>query len=327
MNAPDYLERLKASLKGFPPEEQAALLEEIAGHIEAAQMDPGFSADRSGAEAPGKRLAAEMGSPEDLGRGLREVHRPRRWIDFLLVMVPVFLVLPLVNGIFQLLFPHLSEVNFASPALYFGIRTTIAVQAALIAVSLLRRSKALLAFWLPETILVVFVLCYREKRWEMTGGYFNASLGGVIESVFWLALLAGLVIWLVDFLVRSREPLLRVLALLPFLFTAGNMAVGSLISMGGFPGGYNLPQWALFGYFGAHQVGHVLWPVLFYLPRPRPLRWLGLLVYALPLALMNLLASTHYPALAMLWSTPVLLVVGAWAAEKKFSVFSRQSSV
>ncbi len=96
--------------------------------------------------------------------------------------------------------------------------------------------------------------------------------------------------------------------------------------MGGFPGGYNLPQWNLFGYFGAHQVGHLVWPVLFYLPRQRPLRWLGLLVYALPLALMNLLASTRYPALALLWSTPVLLVVGGWVG-KEFSVISRQSSV
>jgi hypothetical protein len=324
MNAPDYLERLKASLKGFPPEEQAALLEEIAGHIEAAQMDPGFGPDRAGTETRGQRLAVEMGSPEELGRGLREVHRPKRWIDFLLVMIPLLLVLPLVNGLFQLLFPQVNAVNFASPALYFGIRVTIALQGGLVVVSLLRRSKALLAFWLPETILIIFVLCYREKRWEMTGGYFNASLGGEIESVFWLALLAGLLIWLVDFLVRSREPLLRVLALLPFLFTAGNMAVGSLISMGGFPGGYNLPQWALFGYFGPHQVGHVLWPVLFYLARQRSFRWLGLLVYALPLPLMNLLASTHYPALALLWSAPVLLVVGAWVGERE--VFSYQSS-
>jgi hypothetical protein len=327
MNAPDYLERLKASLKGFPPAEQAALLEEIAGHIEAAQMDAGFGSNPSGPDAPGQRLAAEMGSPEELGRGLREVHRPNRWIDFLLVTIPLFLVLPLVSDILQLLFPQVNAVNFAAPALYIGIRVTIVLQAGLLAFSLLRHSKTLLAFWLPETILIVFVLCYREKRWEWVTGYFNSSLGGVIESIFWLALLAGLIIWLVDFLLRSREPLLRVLALLPFLFTAGNMAAGSLITTGGFPDGYNMPQWILFGYIGVQQIGRVLWPVFFYLPRQRPLRWLGLLVYALPLALMNLLASTRYPVLAMLWSTPVLLVVGAWVFERKFSVISRQKGV
>ncbi len=85
-----------------------------------------------------------------------------------------------------------------------GIRVTIAVQAGLAATSLLRRSKALLAFWLPEMILTVFVLCFREKRWELNRGYFNSSLGGVIESVFWLALLAGLTVWLVGFLLRCR---------------------------------------------------------------------------------------------------------------------------
>jgi hypothetical protein len=53
-------------------------------------------------------------------------------------------------------------------------------------------------------------------------------------------------------------------------------------------------------------------------------RWLGLLVYALPLALMNLLASTRYPALALLWSTPVLLVVGVWVGEWKFSVITTE---
>jgi len=312
MNEPDYLERLKAGLSGFSPEERTVLLEEIAGHIEAARDDPGFAHDPEGRS---QRLAAEMGSPEDMSRGLREVHRPNRWIDCLLVMLPGILVLPWVNVILQLLFPQAGELTFASSALFIGIRVTIALHAGLVIVSLLRGSRALLAFWLPETILTIFVLCFREKRWQLMRGYFNSSPGGVIESLFWLALLTALAVWLMIFLQRTREPLLRVLALLPFLFTAGNMAAGSLISTGGFPGGYNLPQWTLFGYFGPHQVGHVIWPVLFYLSRQRPLRWLGLLVYALPLALMNLLASTLYPALVMLWSTPVLLVVWAWVVD------------
>ena len=56
------------------------------------------------------------------------------------------------------------------------------------------------------------------------------------------------------------------------------------------------------------------WPALFYLRRERPLRWLGLLIYALPLTLMNMVASTRYPALAALWSAPVWLVseLGSW---------------
>ena len=57
------------------------------------------------------------------------------------------------------------------------------------------------------------------------------------------------------------------------------------------------------------------WPALFYLRRERPLRWLGLLIYALPLTLMNMVASTRYPALAVLWSAPVWLVFGAWIVE------------
>jgi hypothetical protein len=90
-----------------------------------------------------------------------------------------------------------------------------------------------------------------------------------------------------------------------------------LVAAGGFPNGYPLPNWRLFSYFGSGQVSTLVWPALFYLWRERPVRWLGLLAGTAPFAAMNLVASTRYPALAGLWSLPVLLVLALWALESR----------
>ncbi|MBI4927165.1 MAG: hypothetical protein HY835_05325, partial [Anaerolineae bacterium] len=78
MNANDYLARLQSQLNGFSPKEQSELIEEIAAHIEAGEKDPDLGhddVDRAG------RLENELGSPDELGRRMRQVHRPKRWLD------------------------------------------------------------------------------------------------------------------------------------------------------------------------------------------------------------------------------------------------------
>ena len=82
--------------------------EDIAGHIGMDQNDPGFAADP---EARSQRLAAEMGSPGDLSRALRNVYRPSRWLDFLLVVFPTifFLSGALQNFLFEYIEPWVSR--------------------------------------------------------------------------------------------------------------------------------------------------------------------------------------------------------------------------
>jgi hypothetical protein len=313
MNGEEYLKRLKAGLKDLSANEQADLLEEIAAHIETGDKDPRLGSD---AAARARILAREMGSPEDLGRGLHRVHRPKRWIDYLLVVGPGLAMPLVVSLVMLLLFPQPGLPDWAAPTNYFGIRLTLVFHVILVGVALRRGGAGLLAYWLPSALLTAFALLYREKRLELWGGSANASAVGVLESLFWLAVFAGLMAWLVRFLYQQRrDPQIGALTLLLILTAASNLATGLVVVSGGFEQGYHLPEWTLFGHFGPYQVSQVLWPALFYLRRERAVRWLGLLIYALPFSLMNLAASTSYPALVGVWVLPVAWVAGFWLVE------------
>ena len=188
--------------------------------------------------------------------------------------------------------------------------------ALLVFIALRRRSLGLLFFWLPQVILDTYVLIFREKRW-LASSAFNNHAAGMIESAVWLVFLGGLVCWL-GYLIwqQRRNSMLVVLAMLPFLVTIGNLSLNPYLAGGLFTGGYNLPMWhiTLFGGFpsGLYQVSMITWPLLFYLFKQRPVRWLGLLLNAAPLALMNFIASLQYPQLAAVWAIPIVLVLAGW---------------
>ncbi len=320
MNTEQYLAQLKAELKSFDPEERAALIEEVAAHIEDGLADPQLGNDLP---ERGQKLDAEMGSPHDLGRGLKEIHRPNRWVDFLLVFVPYEILKYPILTILTLIFGGLARTN-SSPAsapywMAFN-RIFFLLYGLLALIALRRRSSDLLFFWLPQTILTVFALIFREERW-LPESPFNLNLTGVFESLFWLILLASLVSWLAYSLwVNRHNILLIVLALLPFMITFGNMILSLYRSGGYFSGGYQLPDWNIgfIGGFplGVYQVSMLIWPMLFFVSRRRQVRWLGLLMNATPLALMNIVASTRYPQLAAIWIIPVTLVVIGWLIDQ-----------
>jgi hypothetical protein len=316
MNAEQYLDHLSSELKGFPPQEKAALIEEIATHIEEGQTDPHLGHD---ALERNQKLEAEMGSPHDLGRGLEQVHRPNRWLDFLLVFIPFeVLKYPLLT-LLLLFFGNLARTNsspFSEPYLVTSIRAFFLLYGLMVLIALRRRSLDVLFFWLPQTILIAFTLIFREKRW-MLQSPFNAHQAGMIESLLWLILLAGMLSWLAYLLwVNRRNSLLIVLALIPFLITVENMSLVPYISGGQFSGGYWLPDWNLIviaGFpLGLYQVSVLLWPLLFYVSRQWQIRWVGLLLNAAPLALLNFVASTPYKQLAALWVIPIALVLTGW---------------
>lgn len=329
MNTDKYLAQLKAELKGFHPEERAALIEEVAAHIEDGLADPQLGNDLP---ERGQKLESEMGSPHDLGRSLKEIHRPNRWVDFLLVFVPYeILKYPLLLAL-TLILGGLARTNsspFSEPYFMASNRIFFLLYGLLVLISLRRHSLDVLFFWLPQTILTVFTLIFREERW-LPESPFNLNLAGVLESLFWLILLAGMISWLAYLLwVNRHDVLLIVLALLPFFITFGNMALSQYRSTGNFSGGYQLPDWnfAFIGGFplGVYQISMLVWPILFYISRHRQMHWLGLLLNATPLALMNIVASMRYPQLVVVWITPVTLVVIGWLIDQ--SKHTRQPSL
>lgn len=314
MKYKSYLDRLEKELKGFAPSEKEALIEEIANHIEMGLDDEQLSQDSIKGM---QKLEAEMGSPSDLGHGFQEVYRPNRWVDFLLVFIPsnilryfLYLILVLVLG------ENLTILNnplSSTPYMMISIRVSLLLSILLSLVSLHRRSIQVLFFWLPQAILTTFTLVLRENRW-LTQFPPSENLTSIVESIFWIALLAVMIVWFLHLLwINRHNILLTVFAIIPFLTTIGNLFVSQYIFTGYFPGGYQLPSWHIssFGGFplGLYQISLILWVVLFYISQQRLVRWLGLLLYTTPLSLMNFIASTQYPFLAVIWTLPVVIVL------------------
>jgi uncharacterized membrane protein len=90
----EYMRSLQKQLRRFPPAERAALIEEITSHIESAETDPALA---DSPEQRRRKLMAELGSPKELGKGFRAIYRPDRWIDFLLIAVPLLILIPYFN--------------------------------------------------------------------------------------------------------------------------------------------------------------------------------------------------------------------------------------
>jgi len=316
MNIKEYINHLNSELRGFSPQEKAVFIEEVTAHIEEGQADIQFGHD---AQERNQKLKVEMGSPNDLGRRLKEVHHPNRWINFLLVFIPSEVLMFLLLLILTIALSNLEPINssYASkPYLMAAIRSSFILSILMVIIAKQRRSISVLFFWLPQAIITAFLLLFREKRW-LPQSPFNTNLAGIMESLFWLILLVILVSWLVYMLwVNRHNPLLIVLALIPFLITVGNMTLKSYISTGFFPGGYQLPNWnviVIYGFpLGLYQISVIIWPLLFYVFRNQQVRWIGLFFYAVPLSLMNLVASSSSPLLVVIWIVPFLIVIIGW---------------
>jgi len=319
MNTEDYIDHLQSELKGFSAQEKAALIEEVTTHIEEGQDDTRLGHD---VQERYQKLEVEMGSPNDLGRRLKEIHRPNRWLDFLLVFLPFEILKYPILIILTMVLGNLALTNsspFSAPYYMASIRVSFILSVLMVMIAMRRRLLAVLFFWLPQAIITLFTLLFREKRW-LPQSPFNSHLAGILESLFWLVLLLSLVTWLAHMLwVNSHNHLLIVLAIIPLLTTIGNMTLEHYISTGFFPGGYQLPNWNLtviYGFpLGLYQISVILWALLFYVPRHRQLRWFGLFLYAIPLSLMNFVASTSYPVLAAVWIIPIMLVFIGWLSD------------
>ncbi len=311
MKADDYLERLRSRLSGFSEEERSEILEEIADHINEAQSDPKFGHDNQ------EKLLAELGSPDELGVRLNGIHHPRRWLDYILIVLPALFVSQILSALIALTFPYDSAPTAGTLGVYLGIRLTIIAQLvfAILGFKLYKQQRLITGhlFWLSSVWLTIFSMCFREKRW-FPSSQFNQSIIGTAGSIFWSLVLVGILVWLTKVLWTIKDPQYFVLVAIPFFTTLGNLSISQKMVEGGFPIGYNLPTWQV-AWFGLHQLACALWSAMFIFSKNRSVRWLGLLVYAAPLPLMNLVASANYPYLMAIWSIPILLVVFSWLFE------------
>jgi len=148
MQSNDFLCALRNKLKGFSQPERNALLEEIGSHLEAGAQDPGLDPDP---ERRKEKLMAEMGSPAQLDRGFRDVHRPGRLVDFLLILLPSLLF----SIISRLDLSHWlgASSSIIQVCLFFSFYTVL-----MLFVSLLRRSLYLQLYWITPFIMGLIYL-------------------------------------------------------------------------------------------------------------------------------------------------------------------------
>src|SRR6266545_6115270 len=123
----EFIRALRRQLKGFSPEEQEALIEEISSHIENGEEDPKIG---KAIEQRRKMLMNELGSPNDMGKGFKEIYRPNRFIDYLFIIIP-FLFYPYLNSLYNGLMPKYEWAD---------VRLDVVIHLPLIAIGLWRRS-------------------------------------------------------------------------------------------------------------------------------------------------------------------------------------------
>lgn len=308
MNAEEYMTRFQAQLKGISPNKQMELVEEIAMHLSEGQSDPHLGKDALVRE---QRLEMEMGAPEDLGRRMQNIHRQNRWMDYLLVILPALVLSPLIYLVLLWLSPAAGTAQLDIPTfLYSSIRFQFLLHLVLIGIAIRRYqrfgSPGLAVFWLAETWWSVMALFLREQRWRIDS-VANLTGVGMIETLFWLAVLFGLGFAFVRMVIGARDVLIVALGLLPLTVAIGNLITVQMMTSGSFPYGYDQLNW-IPGFFGPTQMVLLVWPALFFLFRARPVRWLGLLVHAVPI-------SYRYTGLIVLWSLPMVMVLACWMVD------------
>lgn len=292
----DYLARLRRQLKDFSDEQRAALLEEIGNHIESGQQEGRESGSR-GVNV----LVTELGSPEDLGQGFKAVYRPNRWLDFLLVVIPVYLLFRLIQVLIFGFIYHAQN----SEALSLDIRVEILFGIALVGISLWRRSPLLAAFWAPYVMTRLMTLMTREDRW-LVGYEKVASQFSGLESAVWTLVLFGTTCTLVWLLWKNcSDLLLIVFALTPFLQMGANLGGYVLALANGFQLKF-LNMWDFAWITGITSLAGI------YLARRRSVRWLGLALGYAGYSVQMALLFDPRPALIAVWCLPFAIALLAW---------------
>jgi len=288
MNPTEYLDRLEAELKGFADEERAGLMAEIRNHFEEGADDEALGSDPAARQ---ERLMQEMGSPQDLGKGWRHVHRPNGWLDYLLVVAPAFVIFPLLGGLFF-------QPSADWPAsVWLQSRVGIALSLLILLATVWRRSALLQLYWISITLADIISLMTREQRWNPFFAAVSAS--SVVESILWYAGMAALLYWMAWMLRKHDwDFLLLTFALQPLLLAGANYATILIAIRTNLD--IHFPYWSV-GPLSLFKAVELAWPVLIFVVKNRQLRWLGVALSALNVAVLNAVAGWRNPVILGVW--------------------------
>lgn len=312
----EYLRSLRKQLTSFPPDEQEDLIEEIRSHIEGGEEDPRMGRDMGERR---KRIMNELGSPKDMGKGLKALYRPDRLMDYLLILIPYLFYLYL-NSLYISLMPKYGWVD---------VRLDVLIHLPLIAVGLWRRSAVLTLFW--TTLLVSQLFIIAGTYW-----YYGA------QTIFWALLLIGLLTLAGNLLWKNRnDPLTVVFGLLPLSMCIIGVLLNALSVIHPFElliwrsawvasqhDGYGLLDRSLLAIYinirDFTQFGSVFALALFFLPSKREIRWIALVISGLMIGLgHHYLLDFQYrsnlmaPWIYILWVVlPLFIVLFGWWLER-----------
>jgi hypothetical protein len=296
--AEEYIQELRKQLKSFSAKEQEVLIEEISSHIDEAEKDPKMGRD---ADQRRGKLMNELGSPKEIADGFKETYRPNRFIDFLLIVVPLFFY-PYLNDLYAILMPKYSWAD---------VRLDLVLHLPLIAFGLWRRSAPVTLFWTTVTVSQLLIITTEIY------GYYGT------QTIFWafvlvaLLVLAGYILW------KNRDDLLIVIfGIMPLSMCI----LGSVLSA------LHVRDYS-FGVIGRSLLlVHTTYiePLAFYgllgsmalflLPTNRSLRWLGLVIYGLHLGLGHYYLNEVFAAwVYYLWAILPLAIIfcGWWLEQSK----------
>jgi hypothetical protein len=308
MDMRGYLDQMRRKLKGFSPAEQVDFFDEIASHLESRiENEPGDSVVKKG------RLMDEMGTPEQMEHGLREVHRPNHLVDLLLVLVPYFILFKLIQLLISLFYGPLQEWTVSDPHLYLGGRISFILAVLLALVGRRRRSVPLVIFWLTDSIGSLVSLMTREQRFIPGQAVISGSF---IESLLLYGILLSSIYWLVKILKRQRFDLLLVIyALLPLLLMAANFISAQAVLRSDVPEPVMLRlPFGLLGILG-YQLVWGLGMAIFFMFHSRDLRWLGLLLVGVNDVYPQIFTYSASLPLLLVWLMLLTLLMLAWALD------------
>jgi len=269
MTTQKYIQGLRKQLKSFSLEEQEELIDEIQSHIENGEEDPSMGKN---IEHRRIKLMNELGSPNDMGKGLRAIYRYDRFIDYLLIAIP-YCLYPFLNMLYISLMPKYSWTD---------VRLDILIHLPLVVIGLLRRSAPVTLFW--TTTLVTQII----SMLLITQGYYGTS-----QIVFWfifascLMVLLGRIVWQ-----NRHDSLIVIYALLPLVMCFVGSTLAIIHPSAGVSYGL-LDRLLLNIYINVAGSGSGYLPfygtlvalALFFLATNRDIRWLALGLYGLVIGL------------------------------------------
>ena len=342
MKPEDFLLALRAQLKGFSPREQDLLIEEINAHFESGEDDPALGTE---IEQRRQKMLSEMGSPKQMGTGFRDIHRPGRLIDFLLILIPTLVVYILDRSFLT------NELLNLSGMLVRVVITYSIFCVLMVAISFLRRSLYLKLYWI--VILGVWlaglpglIFGIQNQGGALTSMYTPGitylsyyslpSPGGpwvewILPSLI-LLLLLSFVVWMIwhirhDLLSVTYACLLTVLGI--WFFYQSTFEIYDSIVLAWIQNSFNLyaittgPLASAIWLFVATWIPFIFLGLFFLVDR-RDLRWLALALSFCASGILSLLsikicAYWAYPLITDVL-LPLSIVLPAWLLEKRKKV-------